>query len=275
MDNDGRLVLLSAVDGRQLRVLAEVYGPRPHVDATPDGRTLYFSPTIDQDPGPGCEPPVVESVSVDGGDRKRVDRGSSPIVSPDGRRLAYLQTDASSCEQSHIVMRELDDDAVRRWPVAAGVGVTLMSWSPDSRHVTVVSDDDEDGAGDLLNQWLDTERGGSLADADRITTRDSGPAVLGELGATDTLAADTGNLTAIDRETGAELRTLYDFTATPDLPRPMYDDRRFDSDPSGRHLLWIGSWVRSNVLVRYSEGDPAPTELGEGFEHATWLPGSG
>lgn len=156
-DYNGRVLLLDAVDGSVVRVLATGRSGTGGLGLarSPDGRTVYFVLLRD---GPGSEPTEeLVQVSEEGAPvRTLVARGREPAVSPDGRRLAYV---VPGNGQDVITVRELGTGTETTFPEpksAAGLptsGVSDMTWLSDNRRLALSTHDpvaiaESTGAGD-------------------------------------------------------------------------------------------------------------------------------
>jgi hypothetical protein len=281
-------VLLSAQDGSVTRVLAADGG-----GGSASRDTAYFTTGKFT---PGCsESYSVASIGLDGQNRERIGPGRSPVVSPDGKQLAYVRgIGRQECSLENVVVRDLRTGKEHTWKVGHPLDVTNFSWASDSRHLLVTSYPDNDSAGPDIEQVVDTDTSGRLADAPKLPVSlaaGGGGYTLGELGDTGTVATfseSDGRIVARNPKTGDEVRTLYTFPGPfddPDnnahnpsyLPRFIFEDHyRFASDASGKHLLWV---VRTpgkddSLVYRFSVGDPAPVKLGDGVSSASWVPGS-
>jgi hypothetical protein len=161
--------------------------------------------------------------------------------------------------------------------------VSVLSWADDSRHLLVVTDDD-DGAGPLTNRIIDGRESGSLHDVEQIPvphTRGNTTVMVGALGGRGLRVAAVvkNSLVAIDARTGRKAATLLTLPPAPpgDTVLPQYDDRRFASDASGRHLLWVvgrstDQTTENGVVLRLSVGGgqvPVPLTPSVG---AAWIP---
>ncbi len=302
--SDRRVVLLSAQDGSTTRVLATNVGSSTsarvtRVAANSDTAFYsYFVPiTYSKAREFSCfdESEFLESIGIDGQHDHRIGPGRSPAISPDGRRLAYVRGQGNmDCSLQSVVVRDLQTGKEHTWRVSHPEGVGPLSWASDSRHLLVNSAPDNESGGPDTYRVLDTETGGSLSDAPKVPLAGQAPNVpyvlgeLGELGDTGTMAgfsSQSGDrVVALDPKTGNELRTLYTFPVAtlggPAVPKFEYEDHgRFESDASGRYLLWVVNGVGAEgvdkpLLFRFSVGEPAPVELGNGIVGAAWVPGS-
>src|SRR5687768_12762220 len=98
---DGKVVVLSSLDGMLVRTLAEGAESAKGLSVSPDGTTAYFT-RADPDTRCGDRPTddiaryadsgrafQIVSVPIEGGPITVVASGASPELSPDGRLLAY------------------------------------------------------------------------------------------------------------------------------------------------------------------------------------------
>ena len=149
---DGRLVAASATTGEITRtLLAGATAPRAYVERfdhtegvaiAPDRRTVYLATG---DAATPCEQRALDRVDVATGERTRVAAGSSPDVSPDGTRLAYL---APCPGRAGVVVRDLRTGTERRF-AHTELGrdadgnprpwtLDRALWQPDGRRLWVV-----------------------------------------------------------------------------------------------------------------------------------------
>jgi hypothetical protein len=192
------------------------------------------------------------------------------------------------------VVRDLQTGDERHWDLRGGREVSILAWTSDAQ-LLVVSGGDRQAGGPFENRLLDIDSSDSLADAHRIPDDERAfTTVLGVLSGDDIAALASipieagaesaptrtiDRLVAIDARTGNIMRTLYEFPGgewgDPGyLPRPSYDDRRFESDQSAGHFLWVvlSSAPGADVLYRFSLDDAAPTPIADGIVEAAWLP---
>ena len=294
---DGRLVVLSAVDGRELRELASNWGPGI-IAVDPLGGTVWFTR-----PGGGCDAHDLLAVRVAGGAPERVTDGFSPALSADLAHLAFVRGRGHGplgpCDRE-VVVRELDDGDERTWAVPDDLTVELVVWA-DDRLVVSTRPEGDDSVEGIDHILLDTTEDDAFADAPPALSSAPDAVVIGGLGQSGEVAALVDDvppldeddkevvrrvppgpppgqrLAALDPVTGEEQRTLYAFPPSQRyddadfLPRPSADDRRFTSDRSGRHLLWFSFGGGESLLFRYSAGDPSPTLLARDVSQAGWL----
>ena len=106
-----------------------------------DARILY---TVTDDPGDGL---AVRAVGVGGNNDTKLPDSSSlhrfyyAVISPDGTRVAYLQS-TNGCvpvgcreEPAHLVTMRIDGSNVVDVPIPPGFGVVGLQWSPDGKRL--------------------------------------------------------------------------------------------------------------------------------------------
>lgn len=159
---DGELVLLDAATGERVALIRDGFtplrdgvAPRGHLALTPDRRHAFVS----EPPADGGENTIVR-VSLEDGSRQDVAFGYSPAVSPDGRTLAYIGSDAGadplgdpSTESRGVYLLDLTTGEAReiRDPACVACDRVLgsLAWSPDGSSIVL-----EAGASELT-QWID------------------------------------------------------------------------------------------------------------------------
>jgi serine/threonine protein kinase/Tol biopolymer transport system component len=134
---DGRsFVFVSAHDGTPDLWMRQVSGGNPvrltadgaeeaHPSFARDGDTVYFTRIENGVPS------VWRVAALGGPARKVVERARMPVLSPDGKSMAYLTWPPPS----DLVVAALDGSAARvlQRQVPAGVGTERPQWSPDGR----------------------------------------------------------------------------------------------------------------------------------------------
>ena len=106
-----------------------------------DARILY---TVTDDPGDGL---AVRAVGVGGNNDTKLPDSSSlhrfyyAVISPDGTRVAYLQS-TNGCvpvgcreEPAHLLTMRIDGSNVVDVPIPPGFGVVGLQWSPDGKRL--------------------------------------------------------------------------------------------------------------------------------------------
>jgi dipeptidyl aminopeptidase/acylaminoacyl peptidase len=114
---------------------------------TPDGRSLLFGANLDKNWQLEPNESEIYRLSIDGGapvaltHRKGPDFG--PVVSPDGRNVAYLGYDdrGLAYQNNHLYVMSLDGSGVRDLTPTLDRGIDTALWSPDSRSVYVSYDE--------------------------------------------------------------------------------------------------------------------------------------
>lgn len=135
--------VLSSRSGHVVRTLASdigLFNSTPQPTAAPDG-TVYFDQAIGAtQQGPDAHPPVEQilSIPITGGPATFVADGHDPVVSPDGRYLAYLiWTELTDGPEGVVVVNRLTG-AVDTWEYSTNVpDINTISWSPDSQSLAV------------------------------------------------------------------------------------------------------------------------------------------
>lgn len=277
--DDGSVVVLDGDDGHLLRVLVDdapssdpVYPPgrTTHLESatsvapTPDGSSVYFQR------GEQCGfRPSIWRVPATGGPAEQItDTGKSPVVSPDGRSLAY----ASSADPAPgdcgpfdvLVVRDLASGAERRLPYPEDTGtVSPLAWAPDSSRLVVFAETPDrprlfasiDVTGDALREVEElAEPAGNgyefLPSGEPVTAFP-----------TDT----TSRIATFDPATGAEGRVVTELGAPLEL---------VGVDPSGESFLLEGPLADTTTghdLYEASLGDTQPVKLAEQVRGAAWL----
>ncbi len=137
--------VLSSRSGHVVRTLASdlgLFNSTPQPTTAPDG-TVYYDRAIGAtQQGPDAHPPVEQilSVPITGGPSTFVADGHDPVVSPDGRYLAYLiWTQITDGPEGVVVMNRLTG-AVDTWQYSTNApDINTIWWSPDSRSLVVSS----------------------------------------------------------------------------------------------------------------------------------------
>ena len=258
---DGRLVVLDAATGAELRELANLgdprgggaEGPGPNhvttVGVSPDGSTAYYDSC--------CEPAagLVSVIPTDGSrEPESINPGLGPAVSPDGRFLAYTAINA-------VVVRDLatgqeqvfTDPAYDESPLFGE-----LTWSWDGTK--------------LYYAWMRQGAGTTAALVELTVTPGATPRVLAEVpGAamTNPLAWDDGRTVSVllrplqpDGSAGPQDGELLVDTTTGEVEQTTLAgvlDRSVNRT-SGQQLL-----VRSDGHLVVG-----PTDLGTGYAVAAW-----
>ncbi len=138
--------VISSRSGQVVRTLASdlgLFNSTPQPTAAPDG-TVYYDKAIGATRrGPGAHPPVEQilSVPITGGPSTFVADGHDPVVSPNGRDLAYLIWTQITDGPEGVVVINRFTGAVSTWQYSTNVpDINTISWSPDSRSLMVWSE---------------------------------------------------------------------------------------------------------------------------------------
>jgi dipeptidyl aminopeptidase/acylaminoacyl peptidase len=267
---DGRVEVLSAADGRVVRTLAEAPFGQSGLGATavaptPDGSTVYF------ERGEQCGfRPSIWRVSTTGGPAEQItDTGRSPVVSPDGRSLAYATSSADppgDCGPFDVlVVRDLVSGTERRLPYPQDTGtVSPLAWAPDSTRLVIFAATPDR---DRVFASIDV-----TADALREVEELAEPAGNGYefLPSGEPVTAfpsdSSSRIATFDTQTGAEQRLVAE------VARPL---SLVGVDPSGESFLLEGplaDTAAGHDLYQANVGDTEPVQLAERVRSAAWLP---
>jgi hypothetical protein len=231
-----QVVVASSITGKTVRVLAEAGGGSPIVDSlslTPDGKFAYFSV--------GPEPMVGElrRVPVAGGPVEHLGPGTSPVVSPDGRTLAYVLG-------TELVVKDFSSDAGESYSAMEGYFVSDPTWLADG---SLLFEQHHGSTGEWM--VIDRALSGPARRLDPSTAGDNGwfsPDVRrsdGLIGFLETDKAHAVSLVVVDPATGkVKGRTA----VGAGLLRQRYD-------ATGRYQLFVGQTGR---LYRRSGGALTP-----------------
>ena len=137
--------VLSSRSGHVIRTLASdlgLFNSTPQPTTAPDGTVYYDQAVGATQQGPDAHPPVEQilSVPITGGPSTFVADGHDPVVSPDGRYLAYLiWTQITDGPEGVVVLNRLTG-AVNTWQFSTTApDINTIWWSPDSRSLVVSS----------------------------------------------------------------------------------------------------------------------------------------
>jgi hypothetical protein len=262
-----RLVVVDTATGEDQQVLFEL----PEEPSLPeyerqvfagislsaDGQTAVFSA------GPRREPELrlIYRVPVAGGPAEQIAVGSSPSVSPDGRRLAYITEET-------VVIQDLATGATRRIPQASADAIPYplaVEWAADSRQIV------------LESQWEHSLR---LLDADTAAHQSDGRPLgdsppksdywLAGVRASDGLVAALLSYWKPETDVGQASRTMVLLNpatgaehSRTELPVAAWDA---DLDASGRHQLLL---AEDNSVYR-SSGDGFVRIASAGADLIAW-----
>lgn len=250
--------------------------PVSGLSGMPDGRSVVFArargaPCSEVD---GSFQPQIERLEltepVAGQTTRIVGGAASPVVSPDGRYVAYgIECDGIELGITDLRTGEnfrpafLSPEAESR----ERTRVEPLGWSPDSRRIVFRVTFDGDGppayfAGAFPPVVDETEE--ELA----ALPWEHGLAAAAFVG-DDEVALALG-----DRDGSVvrrwRLGSGADLAGSPVLFRTDRAIRSLVADPSGEHLLVL---TADGILHRWSVGDPAPVRLADGVTAAAWLGG--
>jgi hypothetical protein len=269
---DGRVVVLSGDDGEVVRTLSE---GAPDLDATritatPDGQTVYVQRGTECD---SQAPPSISRMRTNGGPASEIGVGIGPLVSPDGRWLAYgASTDEAPGDCGpfdRLVVMRLNgpnpDGSVGAYLDFTPSGyATPIAWSADSTSLAIFVNEDPAGRGFVTVGVNDA----GLTEMGRITEPSANG--LAYLPSGEVISAfptePTSRISTFDPDTGAELDLVAEIT------EPLY---LIDVDGSGKSFLLEGPLAdtpNGHDLYRAEVGNPDPVKLAEHVKDAVWLP---
>lgn len=258
VNDDGKVVVLASRDGRVVRTLARGADQATTVAVTPDARRVYFD--RETAPSAGCRGREIVSVPVDGADTERVALGSSPMISPDGRHLVFL--DACGAPTA-LVVTELGDarrEVGRSVADAAGM-IDGPSWALDSRTVAYAVVDATSGSSrvQLFDVDSRTETSGVM-----LPSGVRWQGYFGTIGAY--LGVQGRQAVVLDPRAGAVLQVLFEVG-------PADSVRKVVSDSLGDNVLAVVSSANGTLrLERWVNGESKTRKVADGIVAAAWVP---
>jgi hypothetical protein len=275
-----KIEVLASRTGRLIRTLATdvaVTRGLPTLAVSPAG-IVYF----DDARGPRD---FVLSVPLTGGPVTTIAEGRDPVLSRDGRLLAYwTYTDRRALKQPvAVVVRDLAAGTQRTWAFSSYLReITNMSWSPGGRFLSFAGTKavKNDTVTVRTAQVLDTRSTGTLDDARPLPlgqwvawagylTPDTGVGVI--IGSDGTIRSSQG-LVEVAVSNGRILRHL---TSLP--PHGLAVSNALDGtenaiavDRSGRYLLIAGTGNGSGEIFRWTFGMRRPFAVTSGAGPAAW-----
>jgi WD40-like Beta Propeller Repeat len=253
---ENRLVTMTD-QGEIVGTLVEGLDLGPGVSVTPDGGTVYFSY------GSACADPAggasgVARVPTSGGSREKVVGGSSwPLVSPNGRWLAY-EIGGEPClvgGTSTIGLTDLSTGTHHQGFLpsdAEVVSARPLAWTREDQLALVA----RDPSGRTLLYTVDVPD---------MTTRSQSPTAQGNLAVTAAATVSGSLVGALATPDGYEVRAVG--VGVPRYsargPRPVSL-----SDRASKGLLVL----LEDGTLQIQRGSDAPRTIGSGVQGATWLP---
>lgn len=288
---DGKTTSVQIIDSRSghvERTLSRddgLFRMSPNPSAAPDG-TVYFDT--------GAAGPVEEIVSVPitGGTPKVVAVGHHPVVSPDGRYLAYLTwTDLTNAPEGVVVM-DRGTGAVTTWHYSTNTpDISSISWAPDSESLMVAADTNHGSSPLLIGRLALSDPSSTPLDALRQVkspscpppTQWAGPGANREMSWGGFLNSRDGigichhvALIPQDNRTEAVIFDLATGRVVRKLPAVPGLISGFVADSSGNHLAFIGNGISGGGLYRWSVDpargrQPSPVLVKERVFSASWV----
>lgn len=231
-------------------------------------------------------PAEVASLSLASGVVTRIDDGSNPAVTADGRFLAYSAGGGAASDEAAIIVRDLESAAERRFeshgPPGSFVTVTDLSWSADGRRLAFLRGQDDPGdqpgaTSQRQVRVLDLEQDPNLDSAAAFQPVDPGvswtlPTFRGRFGTLAVVERSTSEadpssrVLSVDPKTGDVLARLLD------LDQPV---RSLDADQSGFHLLYSIEEPKTDpaggyTLSLYSWSGDDPQLVGRDLTGGVW-----
>lgn len=141
---------------------ADTAQPEPTATAIPATATPKPQPTATTKPGSGYPGKIVYDttdreifiINPDGSGKKKLANGFSPLFSPDGSRVAFLQRVQSHSEFGKVVISSVKLDGSDRQDYCTSDGnavIKLIRWSPRSRFIAMTATQNVLGAIYLCN----------------------------------------------------------------------------------------------------------------------------
>ncbi len=287
-----RIELISSKTGRLIRTLANDVGLNrgiPHPTVSPSG-TVYFDDATNLTTTAPSE--QILSVPLLGGPVTVVADGRHPVVSPNGRFLAYVTYVDYTNGREGIAVRDLLTGATKTWRYAyTGPDISALSWSTDSESLSFSAvTPTPDNRTETLGTWAlaVSASSGSLHAARKIPLPpgmvwagylkpDEGIAAFQHPGLTRQRASI--ELSVVDAGTGRIIARL------PSARGLLGVDNSLDGsegtiqiDPSGQHLALVEVGSGDGTLYRWTIGSvpnhisAGPIQITTGVFGAAWVP---
>jgi hypothetical protein len=310
--------VVSSRTGQVMRTLAVddgLFNSTPQPSVSKDG-TVFYDDSVagSSTPGPGAPPPIerIMAVPFTGGSVTFVAPGHDPVVSPNGRYLAYLTfaqvitrlgaVGVVSDAPEGIVVRDLLTGTTSTWAYStSGPDIRRLTWRPDSAHLAFST---ENLVGPVLHRvWhLSTRiitvsgRDRRLEDARALSLPKCPPGPDWAFGTDHTMAwagfldEDSGigicrytDITGREQSTQPlviNVRTGHQVAALPAIRGLIGDGPGggFQVDPSGRYLAYVGPGLGAGGLYLWSLQDRGrhsrPVLVRQQVGSVGWVPAS-
>ncbi|MEX2256762.1 MAG: hypothetical protein WEC34_15085, partial [Acidimicrobiia bacterium] len=269
--DDGRVVVLDSDDGRVLRTLFTSSGGEGWANglsAAPDGSIYLGLHTPPQPPTcASADPPQIVHIDGSGNWLGEGIVGMQPLVSPDGRYVAYAGSDApaDACGPfTNLVVRDVKTGTEHR---IEGDGkasfIAPRAWSSDSRKLAYYTE----ALPDITLREVDVSAGGLNAPDRTTEVLGNGFSYLPDGSLISAYPGAGSHIAVVDRETGQAGRVVTDTEA----PSAFLNA----TDPTGTRFLLtgpLGDFPDGWNLYEAHAGDPHLNKLAEHVRWATWLP---
>ena len=272
---DGHLVVVDVATGARTRELASVRSIVPVIGpaSVTISRARGFAVVSWRASEPGCGGFVVGTVALDGfTGLTEWGAGVAPAISPDGRRVAWLEPNASNCAVNAVIIRDVDtgeQHPIAITSAANGIGEQPGPWwTSDSRSIILrtstraFADSTAHSASGLI---FDASTASRPADGAPIDV-----ACLATSDDLTTLLPDGTGVMFVHVDDNATRSTVSRCTVGAKRTNVLRVDGQLSvavPDTSGRHLLLLDA--DSNLRISTDGGPPTPINA-SGYWHVAW-----